>query len=246
MLNKEAINTLVVAMVLCLVCSILVSAVAVALKPQQTANKELDLRKNIISAAGLLKPNATAEDINDTFAKFESKLVDIETGMYVDSADNTALVARADAPAGLATVKQYQEVFVYQPTGTPELYVLPIYGPGLWGAMYGFLVLESDANTIKGLSYYQHKETPGLGANVELDSWKSLWQGKSAFADNGKVNIVVGSKNISNATPKTDDGYIDGLSGATLTTAGVNSMIRFWLGEPGFANYLNNIKAGEA
>jgi len=245
MLNKEAINTLIVALVLCLVCSVLVSTVAVSLKDQQEANKQLDLNKNILAAAGLLEAGDNAQAINTKMAKFEEKYVDLETGKYAAS-DNGAVLERADAPAGLASVNQFQKVYVYVPNGNAELYVLPVYGPGLWGAMYGFLVLEGDANTIKGLSFYLHKETPGLGAKVELDSWKALWQGKLATADSGKVNIVVGNKNVTNDAPKTESGFIDGLSGATLTTAGVNDLIRFWLGQPGFAGFLANLKAGEA
>jgi Na+-transporting NADH:ubiquinone oxidoreductase subunit C len=245
MLNKDSMNTLIVALVLCLVCSILVSTVAVALKPQQTVNKQLDLNKNILAAAGLLDVGDDAQSIMAKIEKFNARFVDLETGLYAD-ADSGAELERENAPAGLANVKQFQQVYVYMPNGTPELYVLPVYGPGLWGPMYGFLVLEGDVNTVKGLSFYQHKETPGLGAKVELDSWKNLWKGKKAFAEAGNVNIVVGSKNIKNDAPKTDDGYIDGLSGATLTTAGVNDLIRFWLGKPGFEGFLNNLKAGEA
>ncbi|MCK5881645.1 MAG: NADH:ubiquinone reductase (Na(+)-transporting) subunit C, partial [Sinobacterium sp.] len=238
MFNKEALNTLVVALVLCLVCSVLVSTVAVALKPQQTANKKLDLNKNILSASGLLPENASAEQVNEIFSAFESKFVDIQTGHYapVDS-DVKIKVERESAPAGLGSVKQYQEIFVYSPNGKPELYVLPVYGPGLWGAMYGFLVLEGDLNTIKGLSFYLHKETPGLGAKVELDSWKNLWKGKQAYTVDGQTNIVVGSKNLAPGVAKSSVGFIDGLSGATLTTAGVNDLIRFWLGDTGFAQF---------
>ncbi len=245
MLNKEAMNTLIVALVLCLVCSVLVSTVAVALKPQQTVNKELDLNKNILAAAGLLEAGDNANAITEKMTKFEQRYVDLETGKYADS-NNGAVLPRENAPAGLASVDQFQKVYIYMPSGSPELYVLPVYGPGLWGAMFGFLVLEGDANTIKGLSFYSHKETPGLGAKVELDSWKDLWKGKKAFADSGNVNIVVGSKSVSNDAPKTDSGFIDGLSGATLTTKGVNDLIRFWLGKPGFESYLTNVKAGEA
>ena len=246
MFNKEALNTLVVALVLCLACSVLVSTVAVALKPQQTANKKLDLNKNILSAADLLPEKASAEQINKIFSAFDSKFVDIESGRYAVDADTMVKVNRDDAPAGLSSVNQFQEIFVYSPNGTPELYVLPVEGPGLWGKMYGFLVLEGDLNTIKGLSFYLHKETPGLGAKVELDSWKNLWKGKHAYTTTGEINIVVGKKNLAPGVAKAKDGFIDGLSGATLTTVGVNNLIRFWLGDSGFAQFIKNAKAGEA
>ena len=260
MFNKDSLNTLIVAFVLCLVCSILVSTISVGLKPMQDANKLLDRNKNILAAAGLLKDGASAKDIDAAFSQFSLKLVDLKTGKFATDAElkaaginaenynqrNAAKAANAikvdGAPAGLTSIAAYAAVYQLEANGVTELLVLPIRGPGLWGALYGFLVLEGDLNTIKGLAFYEHKETPGLGAKVDTAKWKALWPGKKAYSDNGDINIVVGRKNGS----AKGAGFVDGLSGATLTTAGVHKTLQFWLGQHGFANFLKNLKAQEA
>lgn len=262
MFNKEALNTLFVALVLCLVCSVLVSTVAVGLKQRQDNNKLLDRNKNILAAAGLYKEGKnTSADIETLFKQFSIKLVDIESGKYATAAELKAqginpetydqnVAAKdpklskkmLDDPAGINRQAKYAKIYLLQKDGKNELIVLPVHGYGLWGTLYGFLVLESDVNTIKGLVFYSHKETPGLGAKVDTEKWKALWPGKKAYTDNNEINIVVGSKNGSSSGP----GFIDGLSGASLTTKGVHNLIHFWLGEQGFAGFIRNLKAGEA
>ncbi|NRB41155.1 MAG: Na(+)-translocating NADH-quinone reductase subunit C [Pseudomonadales bacterium] len=260
MFNKDSLNTLIVAFVLCLVCSILVSTLAVGLKPLQDANKLLDRNKNILAAADMLEDGASAEEVEAAFAQFTLKLVNLKTGKFATDAElaaagintenynqgaaaksATAIVVEG-APPGLTRIAAFATVYALEKNGVTDLLVLPVRGPGLWGAMYGFLVLEADINTIKGLAYYSHKETPGLGAKVDTEKWKALWPGKAAYTASGDINIVVGNKNgnINGA------GFIDGLSGATLTTAGVHNTIQFWLGTHGYANFLKNLKAGEA
>lgn len=260
MFNKEALNTLIVAFVLCLVCSVLVSTVAVGLKDDQQRNKLLDRNKNILAAAGMLEDGDGKAQIETKFAQFKLQLVDMKTGKFATEAELKAAGINPDtynqrgaakaktavkiegAPVGLTSIAAYGSVYLLEKDGKTELIVLPVRGPGLWGAMYGFLVLEGDMNTIRGLAYYEHKETPGLGAKVDTEKWKNYWPGKKAYTDNGDINIVVGSKNGDAKSP----GYIDGLSGATLTTAGVHQTILFWLGNNGYAPFLAKLKAGEA
>lgn len=260
MFNKEALNTLIVALVLCLVCSVLVSTVAVSLKGPQDTNKSLDRNKNILSAAGMFDPEKnTNADVAKLFSQFDAKLVNIKTGKFatdaelaadgvsVDSYDQRVAAKNpklsekmAEDPAGILRQAKYAKVYLLEKDGKVNLVVLPVHGYGLWGTLYGFLVLKGDGNEIVGLSFYEHKETPGLGAKVDTEKWKALWPGKKAYTTNGDVAIeVVKGKALK-------DNQVDGLSGASLTTRGVNRLIRFWLGEQGFAGFLNNLKAGEA
>jgi Na+-transporting NADH:ubiquinone oxidoreductase subunit C len=261
MLNKESLKTLFVALVLCLVCSVLVSVFAVSLKPMQTKNKLLDRNKNILGAAGLDQEGKfTNKEITQMFQKFTVKLVNLETGKYATDAELTADAVVVDTydqrvsaknpklskslsgddPAGILRQEKYAKVYLLEKDGALELIVLPVHGYGLWGTLYGFLALSGDLNTVKGLGFYEHKETPGLGAQVDNAKWKALWPGKVAYNDNGEVNLsVIKGKSI-------HDNEIDGLSGASLTTRGVNNLIHFWLGERGFAQFIRNLKAGEA
>lgn len=261
MFNKESLKTLFVALVLCLVCSVLVSVFAVSLKPMQTKNKLLDRNKNILGAAGLYQEGKfTNKEITAMFNQFTVKLVNLETGKYATESELTAdsvsvetYEQRAaaknsklskslsgDDPAGILRQEKYAKVYLLEKDGILDLIVLPVHGYGLWGTLYGFFALSGDLNTVKGLGFYEHKETPGLGAQVDNDKWKALWPGKLAYKESGEVNLsVIKGKSI-------HDNEIDGLSGASLTTRGVNNLIHFWLGERGFAAFIKNLKAGEA
>lgn len=258
--KQSAKQTLTVALVLCLGCSVLVSTAAVGLKPMQEANRLLDRNKNILGAAGLLAPGQSRAEIDRLFAEFQVRLVNLETGRYATddelkaagidprsydqrkAARDPALSVsmKGDDPAGILRKARYATVYVLPGEQGVRQMVLPIHGAGLWGTLYGFLVLEGDLSTVKGLSFYEHKETPGLGAKVDEPDWKALWPGKQAYNEQGQVALRVVKG------PGSREGEIDGLSGATLTTRGVDNLIQFWLGERGFAPFLKNLKAGEA
>ena len=112
--------------------------------------------------------------------------------------------------------------------------ILPVHGSGLWDLMYGFLAVDADGQTVRELIYYQQKETPGLGGEVQNPAWQDKWDGKELY-ENGEVAIRV-VKNANPSNPHT----IDALSGATLTSNGVENTIRYWVGEQGFGQFLKN------
>ncbi|WP_432481410.1 Na(+)-translocating NADH-quinone reductase subunit C [Moraxella sp. ZY200743] len=256
-------QTLMVALILCLVCSILVSAVAVGLKPKQQANQALDRNKNILIAGGLAEATATSSEVDDKFKDFEVKLVNLATGKYATSEELSSVgigdVSAYDAnaaskdpklnnpltedPAGIKATPKFAKIYVKPDAeGKPELVVLPVHGYGLWGTMYAFLTLEGDLNTIKGISFYEHKETPGLGALVAEPKWRNQLVGKQAYNENGQVATGV----VKAGTPKPNPNYVDGVSGATLTSRGVHNLLQFWLGEQGYKPFLDNLKKGGA
>ena len=112
---------------------------------------------------------------------------------------------------------------------------------GLWGILYGYLAISGDLNTIVGLEFYQHKETPGLGAEVDNPKWKALWRGKKIYDENGEILIKVMKGKVDN-TNEMSTYQVDGLSGATLTSNGVSNLLAYWLGDSGFKKFLNNLK----
>ncbi len=257
--KNNNMTTISVALTLCLVCSVLVSAVAVGLKPAQIENARLDRNKNILIAAGMYDDQKdTAADVAERFKDFEVKIVDLNAGNYLTD-DQLKAVGIADRntydasqasknkalsddlgsndPASIGRKPKYAKVYVKNDAaGKPEMVVLPIQGYGLWGTIYGFLTLESDMNTIKGISFYEHKETPGLGARIEEPKWRALWTGIHSYDDNGEVATGVTKA----GNPK--DNWVDGISGATLTSRGVSNMIQFWLGEQGYKPYLDQMR----
>ncbi|SMF31322.1 Na+-transporting NADH:ubiquinone oxidoreductase subunit C [Alteromonadaceae bacterium Bs31] len=257
MANNDSIKkTITVALLLCIVCSVVVSTASVVLKPLQIANKELDFKRNILAAAGLLEEGKRVDDL---FGAIETKIVDLETGQFssdIDAASydqraavkdpklSDALSAEEDL-ASLSRREKFAKVYLVNGDSGLEKVILPISGYGLWGTMYGFLALEADMNTVVGLGFYDHKETPGLGAEIENPKWKALWEGKEIYSSDGSVAFTVIKGSVAPGSAGAQY-KVDGLSGATLTSVGVDHMIKFWLGENGYSVFLNKLKAGEA
>jgi Na+-transporting NADH:ubiquinone oxidoreductase subunit C len=263
-MKRESIgHTFLVAVLLCLVCSFLVSAAAVGLRDIQQANKERERKRNILVIAGLFTPCETSVyDIKSLYDdNITEILVDLDTGMKVDvktidgltipydqrkaSSDST-LSAPLDSKqdiAGLSRREKYSSVYLVDKSDGSQLIVLPIRGYGLWSTLWGFLALDADGNTIRGLTYYDHAETPGLGGEVENPDWKAKWQGKLVFDENEKVAIRVIKETVLPNDPEKDF-KVDGLAGATITSRGVTNMLEFWLGPYGFGPYLQKRAEG--
>ena len=107
--------------------------------------------------------------------------------------------------------------------------------------MYGFLALDSDLNTIKGITFYAHGETPGLGGEIDNPSWKKLWIGKKVYDDEFNVLFDIVKGRVPKGA-KNFDSKIDGISGATLTGDGVENSILYWFGKDGFLKFIQNEK----
>lgn len=255
--NDDKRKTLFVALMISLVCSILVSVSAVSLKPLQLANKDLDRKQNILKIAGLLSVDAKAssEQVDQLFENIEPKVVDLKTGDYVTDIDVAAYDQRKassdpaqssviPAAKDIASIKRrphYASVYLMKKEGQLESIILPISGYGLWSTLHGFIALTADTKTVVGLGFYEHAETPGLGGEVDNPSWRAIWSGKEVYNDKGElaIRVLKGAVDPNNPLAKYQ---IDGLSGATLTSRGIENMLLYWLGEQGFAGYLNKIR----
>ncbi len=244
-------KTVFVAVSLCLVASMVVSAAAVALRPVQEVNKLKDKQVNILQVAGLYDPGA---DVVEAFAAFEPHVLELASGEFTDAFDAVSFddraaardpelsVALEDDPASIGRQSKYVTVYLLRDdAGGLDKVILPIHGYGLWSTLYGFIALEANGNDIFGLQFYEHAETPGLGAEVDNPRWKALWSGKRLVDDNGDLQITVAKT----PPPAGEDFHIDALAGATLTSVGVNNLVRFWMGEAGYEPFLANLKAGE-
>ena len=135
-------------------------------------------------------------------------------------------------------------VYLIEKDGKYDKVILPVRGYGLWSTLYGFLALENDFNTVAGLGFYDHGETPGLGGEVDNPKWKAIWPGKEIYSD-GDVAIELVKGNVDSSTPNAEN-KVDALSGATLTSRGVSNLLRFWMGELGYKSFLSNLRSGEA
>lgn len=261
MASSDSISkTVVVALGVCLVCSILVASAAVFLKPRQDANKALEKRKNILLAGDLIKEDDKGNvDIEGIFKdKVTPVLLDLKSGEIV-SADNLPSILKPDnfdikkvlktaavsssIPgkqdiAGIKKKPTHMLIYFVKENNQVTRIIFPILGKGLWSTLYGFMALDKDLKTVAGITFYEHGETPGLGGEVDNKRWKASWKGKLAFDDSGNWSLNV-LKGVAGQGSRTD---IDGLSGATITTRGVNNLVKFWFGPDGYGPYLEKLR----
>jgi Na+-transporting NADH:ubiquinone oxidoreductase subunit C len=253
-MSDTPLKTVLVAGGLCLFCSIFVSLTAVKLRPLQERNKVLDLKKNVLMAAGLYDENS---DIEEQFQVITPVVVDLSNGLKYeefevatydhykamkDPALAESIPANMDL-GGLSKRMKYAKAYlVMEETNVKEI-ILPLYSKGLWSTMYGFLALEGDTKTVKGFSYYAHGETPGLGGEVDNPNWKGLWPGKKVFNDQYEPIIEIPKTAVSSSDPNAES-KVDGLSGATITSVGIRNSLHYWLGDHGYGKFLANIRTG--
>lgn len=253
--NDSIGKTLLVVLVLCLVCSVIVAGSAVGLKPRQQEQKALDKQRNILSVAGLMQPDMKQEEIASVFAeRITPRLLDLKSGALLekdpdsfnqglalkDPEQSTVLEACQD-PAGIKRRTNVVEIYLVKDEQKKvQEVVLPIYGNGLWSMMYAFVALDTDGRTVKGITYYDQGETPGLGGEVENPAWRQQFIGKKVLDDSGMPALKV----VKGGARQGDDYAVDGLSGATLTSNGVQHSFDFWMGEQGFGPFLKQIREG--
>lgn len=262
MSNKESISrTLMVALAVSLVSSVFVAGAAVSLKPQQIQNRLLDKQRSIASIAGMGGAELSAAQVRALFGdKIKARLVDLDKGEFADAFDPETFdplkaakdpqlsmsLSPADDVASIKRRERYTTVYLTEDAaGNIETLILPIRGYGLWSTLHGFLAVQGDLNTVVGLGFHTHAETPGLGGEVDNPRWRSQWVGKRLFDDQGRlmVDIVKGGVNPQSALA---DYQVDALAGATLTSKGVNNLLHFWLGEKGFGPFLARLRSEEA
>jgi len=213
------------ALAVCVTCSLALSIVSEGLKDKKEMNIALDIKKNILKAVSLqepLPPEATAQEVLDAYdAKIEERVIDVQ-GMIVEE----------KSPKDIEEGEALYALYVYKEDGQVMAYCFPIIGKGLWSTLYGYFALEPDAITVRGITFYQHGETPGLGAEIEKDWFqynyigKKIWDIKTGRlmptkVVKGKVDDVIAKEDV--------PFYVDGISGATMTARGVTEMVEKWV-----------------
>jgi Na+-transporting NADH:ubiquinone oxidoreductase subunit C len=251
--------TILFAAAVCVACALLVSVSAVVLQPRQEANQRVYMHKNVLLAAGIVEPGVdlSAREVRELFeANIRPRLVDFATGELVadgpvDAATYDQRKARNDpaqsrvAPpnrAGISRMPNYGLVYEVVKDGKVEQIVLAVEGLGMWGTIYGFVALDRDGKTVRGLTYYDQKETPGLGGEIGNPKWQALWRGRKGFDDqwNARITVIKGQA----GPPDVDPLRVDGLSGATVTSNAVTRLMQFWLSEDGYGRYLKKFRDG--
>ncbi|HRG71019.1 MAG TPA: Na(+)-translocating NADH-quinone reductase subunit C, partial [Thauera aminoaromatica] len=228
MSNRESTSrTLMVALAVSLVSSVFVAGAAVSLKPVQVENRLLDKQRSILSIAGLGDAEMSSREVKDLFAgRIKARVVDLQTGEYTDAHDaqlfdplkaarDPKLSDALDGEEDIALIKRrerFTTIYMVEKDGKLESLILPVRGYGLWSTLHGFVALKGDLNTVVGLGFYQHAETPGLGGEVDNPKWKALWPGKVLFDAQGKPAIHIVKGGVDPASPDAKH-QVDGLAG---------------------------------
>lgn len=246
---------LTVAVAVSLVCSIVVSVTAVSLQPIQKINKAKDMHINILQLTGMYQAGQSDERTEKQFALIETRMIDLPSGRVLDlpAADFelsklmqdphlSRPLSRHEDIAQIKRMPNYMKIYILKKEdGSVDRIVFPIYGYGLWSTLYGFLSLQADGSSIDGLQFYDHKETPGLGGEVDNPKWRALWHNKRLYDDQGQLRIAV-VRGHADRQAKSFVHQVDGLSGATLTSHGVSNLVQFWFGPQGYQNFIHNLQ----
>ena len=213
-------NIFVYALMVCVVCSLTLTLVAQGLQSRKELNVALDKKKNILKAVGLKNPLSGKAKPEEVLAVFEDKITEI-----VVDADGNEIVEKTSED-----IKEGDELYplyIYRENGEVASYAFPIVGKGLWSTLYGYFAIGPDAITVKGITFYSHGETPGLGGEIEKDWFQDNFKGKKIWdmktEELKPVEVVKGK--AAEAAPKELDYHVDGISGATITSRGVTEMI---------------------
>ncbi|MEP2023553.1 MAG: NADH:ubiquinone reductase (Na(+)-transporting) subunit C [Reichenbachiella sp.] len=236
-MQRSNLYIIVFSAVLTIVLGGLLSGTSVVLKPLQNKQVELDTKKKIL---GAVMDISNIEEANEILALYEkrvtSTVVDINGELMAKDAKGNPLVAeKIDFQKNHNKFKKDVEarpypVFMYmkEDGSGVDAYIFPMFGAGLWDWISGFVAVDSDLNTVRGVAFDHKSETPGLGARITDEAVKSRYEGKKLYGEDGKlqsVSMVKGEKG-----EPLDPHHIDGMSGATLTGKGVNAMLKDYFG----------------
>ena len=243
-------NTILVAFIISLVCSVMVSTSVVLLRPRQLENQLIHSGlRNVVQLISAIEKN---KNMDEVIEQIETRMVDLESGEYVSDMDpaqfnprtavNDPGLSIAIPPeldiAGVERRAKFARVSLVLENDQIKYIVLPVYGSGMWSTIYGYIALEADANMIAGLNIYEHAETPGIGDKVQDPAWLEKWRGKRVYREDGKAAIeIVKGKVVARTSYQ-----VDALTGATMTGEGVTNMLHYWFGSHGFKPYLEKIR----
>jgi Na+-transporting NADH:ubiquinone oxidoreductase subunit C len=261
-------NIFFIAIALCLGCSAAVSLATVGLKPYQSKAVELFRKQSILDAAGLYAEGLDVEAIYN--ANIYEIAIDLKTGQQIpisrlpdgekydqdrayDLKDQRNEFASGEFGPDVAKIKyfpKYAWVYVVKKSESsdePEMLIFPVQGRGLWSILKGFVATDPKVEVVRGITFYDHAETPGLGGEVDNPKWKDQWRkGLTIYknAENFEMAVKVAK---TTAAPPVNGKYVevDGLSGATITSNGVTNTLHFWFGGGGYGEFIKRVKAGE-
>ena len=233
-MNKQSNSyTILYIIVLVLVVGSALALTAMALKPRQQENADADKKRQILAAVHVV---AEASEIASTFDKYVTdQFIVNEKGERIG--DNAFAVNVANQSKESAAERQLPVYVCTMPGDGATKYILPVYGAGLWGPIWGYVALDADGSTVFGAYFAHQGETPGLGAEIEKPAFSDQFEGKQMFKDGRFLPVTVvkaGQK------PLGDEDYVDAVSGGTITSKGVAAMLSDCLSP--YKNFLETLR----
>jgi Na+-transporting NADH:ubiquinone oxidoreductase subunit C len=218
------------ATVMVVLVAVLLSAASLGLKSKQENNVKQEKMQSILSSVGVEVDRSGAEEAYNTVIE---KVLTIKGGEVVSEDRETGF--SIDMATAIKSSNMDREVPLYVANKDGQtFYIVPLRGKGLWGPVWGFVSLESDGNTVVGANFGHKSETPGLGAEITTPMFTDQFPGKKISEAGMFQSISVVKKGTSNG-----DYAVDGISGGTITSNGVNDMLADCLAP--YAEYFKNI-----
>lgn len=233
-MNKQSNTyTLVYIILLVVVVGTALAWVSTSLKPQQQVNADADKMKQILLSVHCTA--STTDEVTKIFEECVKGIVVDHSGQVLSDLD--AFNINISDQCRLEPQDRKLPIFIYTDREVGTKYVLPMYGQGLWGPIWGYLSINNDGSTVYG-AYFSHQgETPGLGAEIEKPAFQDQFIGKVLFKDDTFLPVTVVKAGVK---PQGNEDYVDGVSGGTITSKGVASMLDNCLAP--YSNFLENIK----
>ncbi len=254
-MNKAAFRSLMVLAGVALLCSILVSVATTTLRPIHERNELLQRYRNVVSLTGLVGDDSDDAAVFEAVELLDARVVDLSSGEFRPDIDPVAVNSRSalndpDTSTAIPADKDlarlgrrtdYEVVYLVWHDQTFSRIILPINGQGMWSTLYGYIAIEADLETIAAVTFYEQAETAGLGDQIEDPDWQAQWQGRSLYSDAGDLLFQVASGPVNLSSPSAAY-QVDGLTGATITAAGVTNLVRYWFGSHGYGPLLAQMK----
>ena len=243
-MESNYLKTYIFMGIITLISSVLLSYTYSALKDRTEYNINFDKQRNIIKSTGIDIQLMSEEEIIKNYAQNITEIILDETCRKIENIAWSDLMLFEDKKSGVSffinkkdkikfsaiedkesdtSIDKYLPVFHH---AIKNVYVLPVSGKGLWSTLFGFLALDFDKNTVKGITFYQHKETPGLGGEVDKEWFQKNFIGKKIFnLDNDLVSVSVLKGKITMLPEEQRIHAVDGISGATVTSKGLSDFL---------------------
>jgi Na+-transporting NADH:ubiquinone oxidoreductase subunit C len=235
--SEEPIGrTLLIAVVLALACSTMVSAAVYWLRPLQAAHQMVERNRAIVAVAGQLGRDASDDAVTEAFFDLNARVYDLRTAEFTNLLDGRTYDHWQIEPGG-DVAERPRYVPIYSVDNATTRIVLPVHGKGMWSTVYGYIGLAADFNTVTGVIFHRHGETPGIGDRIQDPQWLDTWRGKKVYDADGVARIRV-SKDV----PPDALFQIDLISGASVTSENVGTFVHSWMGPDGYAPLLKRLR----